>query len=51
MILCAKHANAVAQIVAYYDSEETYYEGSYDSTNAFHALHPNEVIEAHGMKS
>ena len=51
LILCAEHAYSVAQIVAYNDSEEAYHEGSYDSTNAFNALHPYEVVEAHGVES
>jgi hypothetical protein len=51
MVLCAEHADTVTQIIANHDSEEAYYEGRYDATEHFHTLHPNEVIEAHGMKS
>ena len=51
MVLCAEHADTYAEVVKNYYSEETYYEGSYDATDHFHTLHPNEVIEAHGMKS
>jgi len=49
--LCAEHADTYAEVVENYDSEETYYEGSNDSTNAFNALHPYEVVEAHGVES
>ena len=49
--LCTELANSVAEVVENYDSEETYYEGCYDSTNAFNALHPYEVVEAHGVES
>ena len=51
MVLCAEHADTYAEVVENYYSEETYYEGSYDSTNAFNALHPYEVVEAHGVES
>ena len=51
LILCAKRANSVAEVVENYDSEEAYYEGSYDATDHFHTLHPYEVVEAHGVES
>ena len=51
LVLCAEHADTYAEVIENYYSEETCYEGSYDSTNAFNAFHPYEVVEAHGVES
>ena len=42
---------AISKIVDDYYSEETCYESCNDGADALHALHPYEVVEAHGVES
>ena len=51
LILCAEHADTYAEVVENYYCEETCYQSSYYCADALNALHPLEVVEAHGVES
>ena len=51
LVLCAEHADTYAEVIENYYSEETCYQSSYYCADALNALHPFEVVEAHGVES